>query len=248
MADSSYSQTTRIINTPDARPQARITQASHIYQNSSTPAPQVCFGMVRRIRKASLPCPTNGLKITISIASSALPDFCVDRVPVSALGSHSRKIVSSENASVINSLHGLDGHIIQELFQDAQIELQLQYQAASKSLGQKRETKLKTPKGALKVIIYGPIELFEGVGSFLYENKCFIQDPIGCDRRVEYRNPHRLSSSDPEPIMTTVDEHSFCSLECSTKPVDILKNFESGGSLPEAESSPAISTELYRQV
>ncbi|KAF7573486.1 hypothetical protein PtrM4_083910 [Pyrenophora tritici-repentis] len=52
------------------------------------------------------------------------------------------------------------------------------------------------------VILYGPDDMFEDIGAFCQECKLYLQDPIGCELNVPYRNPHRISTDKERPLLT----------------------------------------------
>ncbi|EHK45147.1 hypothetical protein TRIATDRAFT_39079, partial [Trichoderma atroviride IMI 206040] len=59
----------------------------------------------------------------------------------------------------------------------------------------------------LDMILFGPLNLFEDVGSFFEEYNLYLQDPVGCSQNVLYRNPHKLSAESGPDIWTfTLDE------------------------------------------
>lgn len=53
----------------------------------------------------------------------------------------------------------------------------------------------------LNAIIYGPAALEENIGDYLSTHQMYLQDPLGCDRCVLYRNPHILLSEVDRVIM-----------------------------------------------
>jgi hypothetical protein len=52
------------------------------------------------------------------------------------------------------------------------------------------------------MIVYGPMNALESVGTFFQECELYLQDPIGCDRNVFYRNPHRFDCASNHSRMT----------------------------------------------
>ena len=45
------------------------------------------------------------------------------------------------------------------------------------------------PSCSLNIIIYGLADLEDGIGRFLSQHQMYLQDPIGCEQRLSYRNP-----------------------------------------------------------
>ena len=106
-------------------------------------------------------------------------------------------------------------------------------------------------EATLCVDIYGPEILFENIGAFASECMLFLQDPRDCDRKVVYRNPHRLSFA-TSPITYTQSEpdHGTLSPEIedfggSLDPLDIT---ELTKDLPETEPAKLLRTSLYPSV
>ncbi|KAF5536493.1 alpha-1,6-mannosyltransferase subunit [Fusarium napiforme] len=56
----------------------------------------------------------------------------------------------------------------------------------------------------LEIIIYGPLDLSQDVGSFFEEYDLYLQDPVNGKRNVRYHNPHRLSVN-PSDVKYTFD-------------------------------------------
>ncbi|KAM0461239.1 hypothetical protein ACHAPV_004557 [Trichoderma viride] len=52
------------------------------------------------------------------------------------------------------------------------------------------------------MILFGPQNLFDDVGSFFDEYNLYLQDPVGCSQNVLYRNPHKLSTESGLDIWT----------------------------------------------
>jgi SWI/SNF-related matrix-associated actin-dependent regulator of chromatin subfamily A3 len=102
------------------------------------------------------------------------------------------------------------------------------------------------PRGTLWVIIYGQLDFYDAVDRYCQDLNIFLQDPIGCDRVVEYRNPHRLSSLDEDVVMTSIaDTLTDTICEFTAGSMDILEGFENGQDLAEAQSPPALNKPLY---
>ncbi|KAH6880475.1 SNF2 family N-terminal domain-containing protein [Thelonectria olida] len=102
---------------------------------------------------------------------------------------------------------------------------------------------------SLGIIIYGPMELFDDIGSFFEEYNLYLQDPIDCKRNVRYCNPHRLSV-DPSASKLTFDlcnkpAQSVTILEVDTHPemLDVLYSQED---LAETAQPGSIKTTLEK--
>jgi hypothetical protein len=102
---------------------------------------------------------------------------------------------------------------------------------------------------ALSVIIYGPEDLFEDIGGFLQQYELFLQDPHGCNKNVLYRNPHRLSSTDPAmcPYTLELDQpEPQVQLEDIEATNDILEALNTEEGFKEAEQPSGMQTPLAR--
>jgi len=102
-------------------------------------------------------------------------------------------VLAEPDFTPIGYLSDTEAIALQVLLHDPEIELQMQCRIYTNPLIAK-----------FSVVIYGALELFEDVGRLLQTCKLFLQDPIGCDRIVEYRNPHRLFRPDLDPVLTTI--------------------------------------------
>jgi hypothetical protein len=102
----------------------------------------------------------------------------------------------------------------------------------------------------LSFTLYGPMELFEELGTFFQDYDIYLQDPVGCDINVRYCNPHRLSSTDVDlcpltftlqsEILETFDKHA---VPHHSELLDILDPQED---LPETSQPSILHTQLER--
>ncbi|KAK3497860.1 SNF2 family N-terminal domain-containing protein [Neurospora hispaniola] len=102
----------------------------------------------------------------------------------------------------------------------------------------------------MSITIYGPLELFEEIGSFFQEHDVYLQDPLHCDRHARYCNPHRLSSTDLEKCIWTSDlgkpTTQLVELTSTVPNPELLDAITSAQDLPEADQPRAIRTSLAR--
>jgi hypothetical protein len=133
------------------------------------------------------------------------------------------------------------------MLNDEDTELQIVCRIASVVVQNRKGKSSVVPNASLSVIVYGALDLFESIGDLFEKNDLFLQDPIGCDRAVEYRNPHRLSGLDHEAPMTSVEEvTTTLQQDYASGTVDILSGFETGEYLIEARDPSALHTPLQR--
>ncbi|KAH6692827.1 SNF2 family N-terminal domain-containing protein [Leptodontidium sp. MPI-SDFR-AT-0119] len=101
---------------------------------------------------------------------------------------------------------------------------------------------------SLNVILYGPPALEEGIGQFLSQYRTYLQDPIGCDRRVPYRNPHIIPPATEDIMMTDLLEFPLGNLGVERLEVgpdllaELMKDKEY---LEETEASESVTTSLF---
>ncbi|ORY10880.1 hypothetical protein BCR34DRAFT_653973 [Clohesyomyces aquaticus] len=97
----------------------------------------------------------------------------------------------------------------------------------------------------LSVIVYGPLVLMEDLGQFFQNNNWYLQDPMGCDRNVPYRNPHLLSGFD-DVVQCTFDLKTvIIESEEIERRTDLLDGLQTIELLPEADDPPSLKTRLY---
>jgi len=103
---------------------------------------------------------------------------------------------------------------------------------------------------SLSVIIYGPMTVYDEIGEFLQDVGMYLQDPQDCDRKVRYRNPHRLSGLDEDAPMTSelrkLQPQEKSAEELLQSPIDVFSDFETLTLLSETISPDCLATELYR--
>ncbi|TVY65597.1 DNA repair protein RAD5A, partial [Lachnellula suecica] len=100
----------------------------------------------------------------------------------------------------------------------------------------------------LNIIIYGPPSLEEIIGDYLEQRQMYLQDPLGCDRCVPYRNPHIIQPESGEVVMTDSFELSFGHLEIERLDVapDLLARLmEDEKPLLESDAPQQITTSLF---
>jgi hypothetical protein len=102
----------------------------------------------------------------------------------------------------------------------------------------------------LNIIIFGRESIREKVGEYLSRHKKYLQDPLGCERCVPYRNPHIM---DPVPDLDeTVMADSFSisheniEIERLQTGPDLLSQLMRDDiSLAETEAPDNVKTPLY---
>ncbi|TVY20853.1 putative SWI/SNF-related matrix-associated actin-dependent regulator of chromatin subfamily A member 3-like 1 [Lachnellula arida] len=100
----------------------------------------------------------------------------------------------------------------------------------------------------LSIIIYGDSTLGDPIGDYLAQRQMYLQDPLGCDRSVPYRNPHIIQPESGEVIMTDSFESSSNHLGVERLDVapDLLAQLmQDEKPFPETEPPKDIVTRLF---
>lgn len=101
----------------------------------------------------------------------------------------------------------------------------------------------------LNIIIFGREGLEEKVGEYLSMHKMYLQDPLGCERCVPYRNPHIVQPDSGEIVMTSsfdspLEDQEIERLEAG--PDLLAQLMEDEISLPETDAPVIVKTDLFR--
>jgi hypothetical protein len=193
----------------------------------------VCFGMIIGIH-----------------GSGALPPGTVNH---SVRLESSQRFVSSKDLNINGKLDPDFTQLLSDLLEERGLDLE----SYASSIDDQPNPRARTIRfhGSsrfcrLDIILYGPLDLFDDLGTYLQERNIFLQDPIGCERNVRYCNPHRLPPTDPSVHVLTssltkcagyVSEMEF--IAARPELLDILNSQED---LPEAAQPPSIKTKLAR--
>jgi SWI/SNF-related matrix-associated actin-dependent regulator of chromatin subfamily A3 len=76
----------------------------------------------------------------------------------------------------------------------------------------------------------------------------YLQDPLGCERRVPYRNPHAITPDLGDTIMTDIFDSPLRDLEIERLEAgpDLLAQLMEGHViLPETEPPQSVTTPLF---
>lgn len=143
--------------------------------------------------------------------------------------------------------------ILQTLSKEASAIFQLWIQSLQPKLRNKEKPVNITHKAldipsslVLSAVIYGPLEVAEQVGTWLNGMHLFLQDPVGCDRDVLYKNPHSLSFDDDKNVTTyQLDtDRTFNSADDYKSSSDGFADLYTDVSFDEAQQPTAVSTML----
>lgn len=103
----------------------------------------------------------------------------------------------------------------------------------------------------LDITLFGPVDLFDEIGSYLEGYEVYLQDPIqNCKQDFRYCNPHRLSSEDVSSCPFLSDFLAQNSQPIGLKTIshkpDLLDVLSSHAELNEHPQPRAIRTNLKR--
>ncbi|KAM5354529.1 hypothetical protein ACJ41O_001176 [Fusarium nematophilum] len=102
---------------------------------------------------------------------------------------------------------------------------------------------------SLSITIYGPMELFDDVGSFFQDHDIHLQHPVNCSKNVPYCNPHWLTSDDSDFRFTSELASGIVQpsvVEDVSALPELLDVLNSSQDLVETEQPKSIRTQLAR--
>ena len=127
------------------------------------------------------------------------------------------------------------------------LKLEFSLKGSTHQNGRRREK--SSQSWFLNIIIFGTEDLEEKVGEYLSKRKMYLQDPIGCERCVSYRNPHVIPPDSGETVMTDSFDSALGNLEISrlkAGPDLLAQLMEDEIPLPETEAPDIVKTTLFR--
>jgi hypothetical protein len=145
----------------------------------------------------------------------------------------------------VGSLDTKSAEVMKVLSEDSVIETQVFVSSPTAPVSGKQNSANCRKTSSASVIVYGPIDLFEDIGSFFQECGLYLQDPVGCDRNVQYCNPHRLSA--PDAQMQSTFDLGLIPGDVSVKQlqdIDSLDQLISSKDLPEMDTPHLLRTQL----
>ncbi|KAF5873287.1 putative snf2 family helicase protein [Botrytis fragariae] len=101
----------------------------------------------------------------------------------------------------------------------------------------------------LNVIIFGPHRFVEKIGEYLSIRKMYLQDTLGCERCVPYRNPHAMTPDTEEVVMTDLSilAPGYHDVEELKSGPDLLAQLMEGEApLRETEAPKIVKASLFR--
>jgi hypothetical protein len=113
------------------------------------------------------------------------------------------------------------------------------------------QSKRQKSRDVLRIhaIIYGPVAAYEAVGKYVAGFEFSLQDPLFCDRNVQYHNPHRLRREGQQVLYTHsigVLQTSHSALEAEMRSCNLFALLEDQRNYAETDPPNAVTTKLYR--
>ncbi|KAM0300599.1 hypothetical protein ACHAPM_005870 [Fusarium culmorum] len=196
----------------------------------------VCFGMV----------PYISAKFDQKGTTQGLPTS----FPVELQGS--TRFSGKDLTNVSGQISPDYSQMIQELLDETYLELHV----SCITDGFRSVNAQKPPRGpstilcSLEISVYGPLEVFEELGTWFEHYQVYLQDPRECHQEVRYCNPHRLSTDDITSCPLLSDRISQSSnslqLELITQQSNLLDELCNHQNLEETPQPSVIKRELRR--
>ncbi|KAJ3535529.1 hypothetical protein NM208_g536 [Fusarium decemcellulare] len=199
---------------------------------------KVCFGMVPGI---SAKCDRKG-------SPQALLS------PFSVKIESSTHFTSQEYPEISGQILSEHGQMIQGLLDEDSLDLYISCTTnESQSVTSQRPSRSSAPiQCTLEITVYGPLDIFDEIGTWFDEYHVFLQDPRHCHLDVKYYNPHRLSADDITscPLVSEVvtQTSKVLHLENRTQQDDLLDMLGSHEDLEETPQPTVIKGAMRRQV
>ncbi|KAI1758876.1 SNF2 family N-terminal domain-containing protein [Hypoxylon sp. FL1150] len=198
----------------------------------SDPEVMVCFGTIPDI---SGTCDQKSLDIL-------QPEY---RVKLES----SERFTGLGNTHMSGRIHTEHCQMIQALLEEQSFQLFASCITNTEQVNPKTRKSSRISKCTLDITVYGPMELFEEIGSWLQEYDIYLQDPRLCYMDTKYCNPQRLSSSDVRscPLVSDVTNRPVTvKVQSIPAQADMLDILSSHSDLKEARQPTAIKTALEK--
>jgi hypothetical protein len=149
------------------------------------------------------------------------------------------------------SIFSAHGQLLQPLLEEDAITLECRCTLDRPSASDSKVTREQVVRCSLAITVYGPVELWDDIGSYFQDYDVFLQDPVQCNLDVPYSNPHRLSTQDfgqcpLTSTLGTVGNAGSLGFELVAEHPDFLDILDSSDDLPEAPQPLAVQTQLER--
>lgn len=142
------------------------------------------------------------------------------------------------------------GQMIQGLLDEQALDLHVSCTLDSEPAARKSSRSFVQLSCVLDITVYGPLNLFEEIGTWFQEYEVYLQDPQVCHLNVRYSNPQRLSSDDLDscPLVSEVVSQTsrLAHLQDVTERPDLLDILSSYVELEESPQPAVIRAVLKR--
>ncbi|RDW71008.1 hypothetical protein BP6252_07571 [Coleophoma cylindrospora] len=141
------------------------------------------------------------------------------------------------------------GEMIQGLIDEPTLTLHITCMTNEKPAAKKHSRRFEPLSCVLEITVYGPLEIFEDIGTWFQGHEIYLQDPRSCHMDVRYCNPQRLSAHDLDScsfLSEVVPKFSVLDLQDVTHRDDPLDILSSRDDLEEALQPSIIQVSLKR--
>lgn len=155
-----------------------------------------------------------------------------------------------ENHSINGHIQSIHGQMIQGLLEEPSLDLHVNCVLNMQPTKNKPSHNSKLSQCMLEITVYGPLDLYDEIGSWFQEYEIYLQDPRTCHLDVKYYNPHRLLSDDLKscPLVSELIDlaSSLIPLKQITQQTDMLGVLCHSTDLEETPQPAAIRATLKR--
>ena len=216
---------------------------------------EVCFGMVRKnLALETEQKLTSSTKVTkIPVETTSWSSSQIDHIVYDVQLDNKLTLSRTVDVSVVGTIPETEAEILRVLLAHEALGVQLYCEtmrAEQPPTARRHKGTRAADRLVLSVVLYGPKEMFEVIGDFFTKCSLYLQDPLHCDRNVPYHNPHLLSSSIQEPVLTSsfLSNDVAVSVEDLNSSPDLFSLLKSELTLPEAVTPNCLETALHRYV
>lgn len=210
----------------------------------------VCFGMVSSSKLDHKFVCTEHLQITAISARCGRQNSCEISLPFPVQIDSFDRFSMKDRPEVHGRILPEHGQMIQGLLDEQALDLHVSCTLDSESSARKSSRNSVQLPCTLDITVYGPLELFEEIGSWFQEYEVYLQDPRVCHLNVKYSNPQRLSSDDLDscPLVSEVVSQTsrLVHLQDIMERPDLLDILSSYVELEETPQPAAIRAVLKR--
>ncbi|KAI0897016.1 P-loop containing nucleoside triphosphate hydrolase protein [Annulohypoxylon nitens] len=242
-------------STPYKEPFSRTRSITPLLQETTTDEKWVNYDAYVQQNHPSSSNPNNYEKICYGMVSNILgtcEQLGTDEIPseFSVQLDSSHKFSIKENHSINGRIQSIYGQMIQGLLDESSLDLHVICVLNMQPTKNKPSHNSKLSRCMLEITVYGPLDLYDEIGSWFQEYEIYLQDPRTCHLDVKYYNPHRLSSDDLKscPLVSELINltSSLIPLKQITEQTDMLDVLCHSTDLEETLQPAAIRATLKR--